>query len=190
MYKKQISAFVQTTDTVANTASKTSFFTSLNMHPTQQVNTIGDPRYGQAFDIDIMGWVSTIATPGTLTMTIDWGSGGSGTTLAILGTTGAVTLAGNLANTFWRISGRLIFATTGPNNGIATFTGLLEVVGAANALFGYPMMIVGNGNTGWIASVPTTGEPFNDVKCSVQWQTADPGNTVTMGGGSKFEQVA
>ena len=187
MMKTLVSASVQTGDTVANTTTKTRFATVLNMPPTASGTTVtaaSDLRYGQSFDVHCMGIISTTATPGTLTMTVDHGNGSAGTTLTALGTTGAITPPASLSNAYWVLHGRVVYNTTGTDVGIATFVGHLDITKSDNTIVRYPLISTGSGTTGMTTGLDTTRNVYNVIGIAVQWQTAAAGNSITQAAGS------
>lgn len=186
--KTYISASVAAGDIIANTTAKTRFDFKMNMPPTSTASTVNgafDLRYGQSFDVDLIGVISTTATPGTLTITVDHGGGLDGTTLKVLGTTGAITPPASLASAHWVLKGRAVYNTTG-TAGIATFTGYFEITKADGSTVRYPMIATGSGTTGMATAVNTAQAPFNILGAAVQWATADAGNTITLAAGSMF----
>ena len=190
-FERFISCTVQPGDTITNTITKTGFATSLVLSATNgpSVNTgVNELRYGQTVNIDLHGYLSTAATPGTLTFTIDHANGNSGTTLTPLGTTGAFTPPASLSNAYWNFRGKAIYSTTGAT-GLATCSGVLTIQNSSNTAFVVGMIATGSGTTGMV-SVNTSGFAINGVQASVQWSTASASNNITLGAGSTFERIA
>lgn len=186
-----VSSIVQSGDTVTNTTTKTSFASCLNMPATPST----DPRYGQTFDIDLHGYISTDGSaPGTLTITVDYGTGNSGTTLSVLGTTGAFTPPSGLSNAYWTLKGKAVFHTTSDGvlstSGVATFSGAFTIQGSSNAALIYGMVTVGTGNTGWASGIATSTFYYNLIEASVTWGSALATNSITLAGGSAIQQIA
>ena len=191
-FEKYISATVQTTDTIANTTTKTGFATAtLWVSATNAPSNNTGPneiRTGQTFRLDLQGYMSTAATPGTLTFTVDHANGSSGTTLTAMGTTGAFTPPASLSNAYWTFKGTVVYPSTG-SSGLGACSGVLLIQNTSNTVYMVPMIATGSGTAGAVSVGTSTFGP-NAVQPSVTWATASASNSITLGLGSYIERIA
>jgi hypothetical protein len=194
-YEQWMNGLVATGDTVTNTTTKTQFTNArLELGLTNTGTTVTGPselQYGRAIDVDLHGILTTDATtPGSLTMTIDWGNGASSPTYTVLGTTGAFTPPAGLSNSYWTIKGKVIFNLTGAA-GIATFSGCMILQSSANTPLIYSMVATTtSGTSGWATSLVTNSGINNLVAASVTWGSALSTNSITLSGGSRMARIA
>lgn len=162
-------------NTITNTASATIVADQLVLDPATPNNL----RYGQAVTVDCYGVVTTpAAASGTLDVQVISGAGNGGSTITALGDTTAFTPPASLSANAFTLHGEVHF-NQASNSAIATFTGDLDIVGAANVLTRYPLRPSGtSGTTGW-ASFSLSGTPFNLIGVRVTWGTALTTDSIT-----------
>ncbi len=191
MQRTIVCTSIQTGDTIANTSTKTAFSSAQLSIPATGISaTAGNPspEFTMAYEVALWGLMSTEATPGNFTIEIDWVTG-AGPTLTTLGTTGAIsTLSALLSGILWRLNGMVVFNSTG-TSGIATFTGVFEIL-VSGAWVAFPMIAAaGSGTTNWASGFNTSSNQKNFISCYVTWATANSGNTIQLGGGSRISRV-
>lgn len=197
-YQRYVNAKILAGDTVAGTVtSKTAFITGLSVASSGAPNSNieFDVRYGMCIDIDYHGIITTAASPGNLTIEIDYGIGSPAapTSLTSMGNTGAFAPPSSLTNAYWTLKGKAAFAQTGQgNNGIMTFSGCLMIVDASNVGHFYPIITpTTSGTTGWLSGVDTGVTPgsLQQVVASVTWGSSNASNSISVQGGSMLQRV-
>lgn len=177
MSKTFLTTYVQTGDTIANAASGV-FSTQLSLEIVGLIAVAGGGNYndvGRAYRITGYGLITTLSSPGTLTMNVQHNSNGTFTTL---GSTGAITPPASLTNAPFKLEGIAVWNSTGAT-GKAKFDGMLEIVNASNVPTKYGMIAAGSAVADMVAT-NTTASTKQYLVASVAWATANAGNSITM----------
>lgn len=149
--------------TVANTTDETTLIGAGSGSITIPANTL---LIGMVIRVSVAGVYSAIAVPGTLQFRVRMG--GIGGTVVL--DSGAQTPTANAANRLFEISGMIQVRTIG-GSGTVFSQGKAIVASAAGTAVIWDM------ETTAAVTIDTT--VANDLQVSADWQTADPGNTIT-----------
>lgn len=164
MHLATVTTSVQSGDQVTNTTTDTSFATKLAMPPTG----VNDNRFGQSYRVTCFGYLSTDATPGTLTLRVKHNNNGTRFTL---GATSAFTPPAGLSNAPFKFEGVASYATTG-SSGIAVCQGTLTITKSDGSVFSVGMIATGTGTSGWATGVSTATNSAQYLEVAAQWGSA------------------